>query len=80
MMTGLNKLNVMNNQLKDVPNEMRNLTRLTQFDFQGNSFSGEVQQKILNLMSGEPAPTEPAQPVKKATPKKVVKKKAVRKK
>ncbi|QLH46816.1 MAG: hypothetical protein HWD58_14990 [Bacteroidota bacterium] len=48
MMSGLNKLNVMNNQLTDVPVELSDLGRLTAFDYSGNPFSPEVQQKIMD--------------------------------
>jgi Leucine-rich repeat (LRR) protein len=52
MMSGLTKLNVMNNQLTDVPVEIAQLNRLNQFDYSGNNFSADVQQKIISLMSG----------------------------
>jgi hypothetical protein len=80
MMSGLNKLNMMNNQLADVPDELAALSRLTQFDFSGNQFTGEVQQKILRMMSGETttAPAEKATRVKKV--KAPAKKKAASKK
>jgi hypothetical protein len=61
-MSGLNKLNISNNRLMDMPNEIGALTRLTQFDYAGNNFSYEVQQKIMNIMAGgfqpvvEPSP------------------------
>jgi hypothetical protein len=48
---------MMNNQLKDVPVEIGQLNSLTQFDYAGNQFSYETQQKIINLMA--PTPVKP---------------------
>ena len=72
MMSGLSKLNVMNNQLTDVPVEIANLGRLSQFDYSGNNFSGDVQQKILSLMTGtyndKPKEVKKARYIKKKAP------------
>jgi Leucine-rich repeat (LRR) protein len=76
MMSGLNKLNIMNNQLTDVPVELADLSRLTSFDYQGNPFSPEIQQKIMDLMTGNYQ--KPAPPKKKAVRKAPVKRKAKR--
>jgi Leucine-rich repeat (LRR) protein len=51
MMRGLQSLNVMNNQLTDVPVELGTLTKLTQFDYAGNPFSAQIQNKIMTLMT-----------------------------
>jgi Leucine-rich repeat (LRR) protein len=59
MMVGLNSLNVNNNQLADIPLEMSQLKSLTQFDSQGNNFTIDVQQKLMQLMNGTyPIPQE----------------------
>jgi Leucine-rich repeat (LRR) protein len=72
MMSGLSKLNVMNNQLTDVPVEIANLGRLSQFDYSGNNFSGDVQQKILSLMTGtyydKPVEVKKTRYIKKKAP------------
>jgi Leucine-rich repeat (LRR) protein len=72
MMSGLNKLNVTNNRLQDVPVELGQLSRLTHFDYSGNPFSAETQQKIINIMSNETttAPKKPAVKRKRAIQKK----------
>ena len=41
----------MNNQLTDVPLEIGSLTKLTQFDYAGNPFTAQTQQKIMTLMT-----------------------------
>ncbi|MBK7690574.1 MAG: hypothetical protein IPJ31_05475 [Bacteroidetes bacterium] len=51
MMRGLQSLNVMNNQLTDGPVELGTLTKLTQFDYAGNPFSAQIQNKIMTLMT-----------------------------